>query len=639
MARQRDRILADEDPQAYEKDRIAEIRRGNPKYDEKESKEREEAAQAYFGENEKHYVDYAEDCIQHSVDSLRPIRDEQFALWDVYNEVEPEFYQRKESWQSRVVLPKPFGAVQFASSVTRKAFDTQFLSIENEQDKNAEALWQDLMKVQLGRNHGKFSTRFTDAAGMGFAIGTSSELIPVWIPGKGLAYIVADPWKIHRDPDALAREPQSGDYWIHQEWINYWQLKHFEDLGIYKNVSSINALAAATGRLKSPKLEKEALARLKNQIYTKSRFRNAWLVSEFWGTVLAPNGELLLPNATYRVAGGRVIMEPRQSPFPNLRWPGTAFSPLPNLIRFDGRGILHGIKKLWEFMCALLCLHNDNLNWHVNPPVEINVNALVRAADTRWYPGKIYHTRDTIQGHQAVRTVDRKSITSEILANLNYAAQNFDQGTFVTSLVQGLPGYRAEVTAREAAQSLEQAMTVFGLIGRNMEDGALSAIEAGAETIAANISYGELVAIVGEKMAIPYRARRTTLGVKLPLLSTGAFSVSGISALMRDWEIVRHIRDVILPLFEEGSIFMPYMKPYSLLKSLERRLNLKDEGFLIEQEKADIIDGAQQEAQEADIENKGALAAAEAALAAKEAMGVVTPMPPVDLAGAEGMAA
>jgi hypothetical protein len=173
------------------------------------------------------------------------------------------------------------------------------------------------------------------------------------------------------------------------------------------------------------------------------------LVSEFWGTLLNPKGEILMPNCTYTTCAGRVIQEPEVSPYKTLRWPGMAFSPLPNLLRFDGRGLLQGVKTLWHFMCGLLCLHADNLNWNVNPPVEINVQALVQAADTEWFPGKQYHVKDTISGQQAIRTVDRKGITGDVLANLNFAAQNFDKGSLVHEVTQGLPGYRGEApTAR-----------------------------------------------------------------------------------------------------------------------------------------------------------------------------------------------
>ena len=599
-----------EDPQKAVKRRVREITRKQQMHP-KEVQERRERAEALAVEDEKHLVAFLDDCVDHSVQSLRPIREEQAECWRVYNEETPPQYADKEEWQSQVVLPKPFAAVQFAMSVVRKAFDVQVLNIENEQNKDAESLWRKLMGLQLGRNRGKFPTRFTDSAGMGFAVGTSLEMIPIWEPGRGLTFDLAEPWKIHRDPDALSRDPQSGLYWIHQEWLDYHVLKEQEKTGRFVNVSKIKPKAAVSETPDDFFVTQEEIARRKKQVWSRSNYRHMVLVSEYWGTILDKNGEMLMPDATFTVAGGRVISPPRPTPYKTLRWPGMAFSPLPNFLRFDGRGLLTGVRSLWYFMCNLLCLHNDHLNWVVNPPVEINVNALVDPLDADWFPGKKYHTRDTTSGQQAVRTVDRKFITSEVLANMNFGAQNFDRGTLVHDVVQGLPGYRAEVTAREAAQNLEQSLTVFGLVGKNLEDGALHAIEAGAETVAANISYPELAELVGEELAARFRAKND-LGLDLPLLTTGAFHVSGISGLMRDWEIIQHIRDVIIPLFEgdKGAIFRPYLRPYQLLKSLENRLNLRDEGMLVDEQTAQAIDDAQQAVQEQQVVEAGALSAA-----------------------------
>jgi len=588
------------DPKNQIKKRINDIKNRDADMDVKEKAERHAAAKASVKENEKHFVSFLEDMVDNAVQSVQDIRREQDECWDVYNEVEPKFYKEKDEWQSRVIMPKPFSAVQFAGSVVRKAFEVQFLSVTNKSNKDGEKLWQELLPSQLGRHRGKFPIRFTDAAMMGFAIGTSMEMIPQWIPGKGLNYSLVEPWKIHRDPDALSRDPQSGMFWVHQEWLDYHLLKFYEGQKRYKNVGGLSPLAAMSSKSESPYLTKEEIARRKNQTWSRSKFRNALLVSEFWGTLLDPKGEILMPNCTYTTCAGRVIQEPEVSPYKTLRWPGMAFSPLPNLLRFDGRGLLQGVKTLWHFMCGLLCLHADNLNWNVNPPVEINVQALVQAADTEWFPGKQYHVKDTISGQQAIRTVDRKGITGDVLANLNFAAQNFDKGSLVHEVTQGLPGYRGEApTARGQAQDLEQSMTVFGLIGKNLEDGALSIIEAGGETIAANISYAELVAIVGEELAAKFQDG-SDLGCALPPLTDGDFDVSGISAMMRDWEIVKSIREVILPLFE-SELFIPYGRPYALWQSLERRLNLKDEGILIDEEKAKLIDAAQQAIQEARI--------------------------------------
>jgi len=404
-------------------------------------------------------------------------------------------------------------------------------------------------------------------------------------------------------------------FWVHQEYLDYWILRDYERKGRYQNIGIWGPGGGATeGSARDPSMTKEEIARRKNMIWHRSRFRSMVLTSEFYGTVLDRRGDLLLPNATFTVAADRVISRPRATRYPTLRWPGISFSALPHLLRYDGRGLVKGVKSLWYFLCGLMSLHADNLNWIVNPPTEIDISALVDKDDTDDYPGKQWLTHGTQQGHQAIRPVDRKSNTTEFLANANFADQRMQEGFMLNYSAQGLPGYRDMVTAREAAQNLEQSMTVFGLIGKNLEDGALNAILAGAETIAINISYDELIQLMGEEKAAVYRDPNSPTGVTLPPLTSGTFHVSGISALMRDLEIIHNIRDIVLPMFAEGSIFLPYGKPYALCQSVEKRLGIKDEGIFIDKDMAAKVDTAQQQQQEAAIAALQAQKAAEAAL-------------------------
>jgi hypothetical protein len=580
----------------------------NPEMDEKELADREEAAKAYAGEDESHFVRYMDDCVDSSVNSMIRIRENQRECWDVYNEEEPPNYRLKEAWQARVIVPKPFSTVQFSMALVRKAFDTEFLSIENDQDKEAAEFWKKLMTTMLSRNYANFPITFTDATGMGFAVGQSMEMIPVWRNGKGLRYVMTEPWKIHRDPDAISRQPQSGMYWVHQEWIDYYVLKEGQKNGKYTNVEPMGPGGTwGNPGNKDYNITKEELARRKNQIWSRSGFRSMCLTSEFWGTVLDKKGELLLPNATFTSAGNRVISPPKVSPYPSLRWPGISFSPLPHFLRFDGRALIQGIKSLWYFMNSLMCLHADNLNWVVNPPSEIDISALVDQNDIDNYPAKQFLTKGSAQGQQVVRTVDRKSNTSDILADLNYADQRFQEGSLLNYTAQGLPGFRDQVTAREAAQNLDQSMTIVGQMGKNLEDGALSAIIAGAETVAINISYDELVALGLEDEANRYQDGNSPTGLKLPDIGAGTFHVSGVTALMKDQEIIHGISQILLPLFNPvtgGQVFVPYMKPYQLLRSLEKRLHLEDEGIVVTKDDADRIDQNQQAQQEAQIEHQ-----------------------------------
>jgi hypothetical protein len=588
-------------------------------YDAQELAEREEATQAYSREDETHFVKFGESCVQASVDAMRDIRYEQQECWDVFNEKEPPNYAKKEAWQSRVIVPKPYITVQTFLSVIRKAFDAEFLSVENEQNEEDAEFVQKLMGLMLSRAHSNFAINFTDATGMGGAIGQSMEMIPQWIPGKGLEYVLAAPWNIHRDPDAISRQPRSGMYWIHQEYIDYYILKDGEKDGLYQNIPPMGPGSKWGDPIANPDLTPEEINRRKDMVWHRPGYRSMCLTSEFWGTVLDRKGELLLPNATFTWVGDRVIREPKASPYPTLRWPGTGFSPLPHLLRFDGRGLIQGIKSLWYFMNSLFCLHADNLNWIVNPPTELDISSLVDQTDIDNYPGKQYLTRGTTSGNQAFRVGERRSQTGDILANMNFADQRFDGGTGITPTMQGLPGYRAEVTARESAQNLDQSMLLVGLMGRNLEDGALHAIQAGYETVAINITYDELARLMGQNVAERYAADTPT-GLMLPQLNSGAYRVSGIQALMRDQEIVRSIRDVILPM-AESDLFRPYLKPYQLIRAVEKRLNLRDEGIIVEETDAQRVDVAQQGQQEALIQSQQRLAELEASLLEVKAQG------------------
>ena len=241
-----------------------------------------------------------------------------------------------------------------------------------------------------------------------------------------------------------------------------------------------------------------------------------------------------------------------------------------------------------------MSLHSDSLNWVVNPPKEINVSALVDQDDIDDYPGKTYLVRDTVSGQQAVRTVDRKNVTNEILANLNYGDQGFQEGSFVTALVQGLPGWRAEVTAREQAQNLEQAMNVFSLMGLNLEDGAIQTVSATAETIEANASAEDLAEVFPEHVIAALVNHDSPTGMELPALG-GSFHVSGISAIMKDSEVLKAITEMILPLSQPGSVFEPYFNPYNIVKSIERRTNLQDEGIIVDEAQGEVIQNQQKQ--------------------------------------------
>jgi len=558
--------------------------------DPQELKEREEAARAYSGENEQHFVDYCKDCLKQSIEAQKDIRRIQSDCWNVYNENEPVSYADKEEWQSRIVVPKPFQTVQYGAAAVKKAFSPNFLSVENAVNKRAAAFHQKVMERHLNKSHANFPIRFTDAVTMALAVGVSLEMVPRWVPGKGLEYTLIEPWKIHRDPDALNRDCQSGIFWVHQEWLDYFVLKQGEKAERYVDVARVKEVTDEDPE--NPLMTKEAIAARKEMIWQRSQFRTLILTSEFWGIVLDPKGEVLLPRATYTVAGGRVIQMPRAVPYQRLRWPGIAFSPLPNLLAFGGRGLLEGVLSIWEAMNNIMCLDQDYLQWVVNPMTEVNVDALVDPNDVEGWPGKNYAVKDTISGQQAVRTVDRRSRTNDVLAGMQYRDQQFQRGSFVTDAVQGLPGYRQDMTYRESAMLLDQAMGVYSLMGENIEAGAVEAIMAGLEIIQTHAGYQDYAGIFSPEELVEYGLApnpQAPNGVSGVPAFDGTFHVSGIQALMKENEALKALQEIIIPLAEKAP-FGRYIRAYKTLTAVVERVNLNDEGVIVTEDEAKAID-------------------------------------------------
>jgi len=592
------------------------------KVDKKELTERTEAAQRYTLENDNHLVDFLTECVRTSVTSMRDIRAMQFECWRVFQEEEPDNFNDKEVWQTKVTYPKPFKTVQSAGAVIRKIFEMEFLSATNKLNQQAANDWKDLLLTVLGRNYANFPVGFADATMMALAIGQSLEIIPYWDPEKMLQLSLTHPGRIHRDPDALSRHPQSGEWWVHQEYIAYHRLKAMAGEG--KRYRDLPDPASFSNMELDPDATEEQIAWRKNMLFAKSRFHKGILTYEFWGTVVAPNGDILLDNGTYTMAGNKIIGLPKPSHYPSLRWPGTGYSALPNMTRWDGRGVIQGIRSLWYLMCNLISLHADHLNWTVNPMIEMDIYSLVDQDNINIAPGKLYQTHGTVQGQQVVRPIDIKAAVGDIMAILNFYDQRHQDGGLMDYATMGLPNFRDVVTATETAQNLDQSMILVASMAKNVEDGALSAIMAAAETVMVNMTYDNLKSIMGSEFADRYRVRDSEkteypLGIKLPPLGTGTMHINGITGLMKEQETLANLFK-ILPLID-NELFQPYFDAHKILELIERLMHLQDAKILIaDADKIKAIADRQQKQQEDAIEHKAGTEAATRAGAEAEAV-------------------
>jgi hypothetical protein len=100
--------------------------------------------------------------------------------------------------------------------------------------------------------------------------------------------------------------------------------------------------------------------------------------------------------------------------------------------------------------------------------------------------------------------------------------------------------------------------------------------------------------------------------------------VSGISAMMQDWEQLRNIREVILPLFDKPE-FVPYLRAFPTIKAIENRLNLKDEGIRVDDQTGAAIEQWQKARMGLQAQAEDTVQQAQAAQAEEAALAGVAP--------------
>lgn len=542
--------------------------------DEQEIMEREEAAKAYAGEEPKHFVDYVDACVKESKEASKDIREVQDKCWTAHQSKID--YSEKEDWQSKVITNQPFITVQQAKAIVRRSMQKpDYFSIDGIEsgDMDLSDFWQKALLFWLNPQHIDFPITFSDASEMGLAVGQSMEMKPIW-GDRGLEISLIEPWKIFRDPDALARDPWSGNYWIHEEWLDIWKLKE----GDWENTE----LLKPEGENDSAE-EKE---RRKQMYWKRSMYRNYARVREFWGTILDKKGNLLLDNSSLTIAGDVIIKPPHQNKFQTLRWPGVSFSPFVHLLRFEGIGILQGVLSLWWVMCNIMNLDLDNFNWVVNKMMEIDPSMMADPTDLDRFPGKLTVRRPNTQG-PIYTEVQTSANTSDMLARMQALRQQWDNGSFVNQFVAGLPGTRSNITKGEVEIKTRQSLGIFDSMGADLEAGANKILWAIYETLMLNWtrwSSPNVQRVMGKDYDDTAALFDTmSSDERRQVLDDGCdIKISGISAELRRFEKIEKLQ----ALFEkaEKPQYEMYFKHWELLREESELYGFHDPKFLLNEE-------------------------------------------------------
>lgn len=427
-----------------------------------------------------HLVEYIEESVKHTerVEEKRMRLDEQ--LWQAHEGEMPEM-SLKDDWQAKITTNEPFQTVTQAKMLVKKAiinqpewFDVTTEHTDNPSAVEKAAFWKDALRFWAKRS--KMQHFVPDMTEMGFSVGISMGMKAIWSTdeygNEGLRIGKILPWQLRSDPDRISREPQSGLYCIHQDWVDYHVLLEGEKKGFYENVRDCLRDKGDEGTW-----DRRNERKRRGLVDYTHRFRPQVFVREFWGGVLDHNGELIYPNVRMTVANRTIIKRPVPTKFARIRWPIHQFSPLSHVRNFHGYGLIDGMLKMWKFRCNILSMTADRLNFVLNGAWEVDESKLVNPADKELYPGCTKAKKMNANGpaYTAIRQdTDFLPVFQTMMEQTGNLYQN---GVFVTELVKGEMGERSNVTRGEIEIKTQQALGVFEGIGRDVEYGVEQGIE------------------------------------------------------------------------------------------------------------------------------------------------------------------
>jgi hypothetical protein len=438
--------------------------------------------------------------------------------WDLYDSQVD--LSDKEDWQAQLWINKPFTTVEQATGLIQRAVvdAPEFWGIEAAGgDRRDQALatqvWEPVLKHLLGECH--FPWKYLDAVKCGFVTGTAGYLkfrwpttaVPMLVgaerdPKTGQAKPVyrqrlrstlavdwVDPRRIYRDPDSTPRENYSGTFLYHSEWKERPALRAMQQAG-WDTEAIERVLTSGSGRTgvaaspTSTSSDQRAAPAERSGHWARSKFRHSYLVDEGWVDLVNEHGDVVFPDALVVHCNGEILYGPTENPLwavdlqtGRRKWPFLAGAPLCHPKHFDGRGLIEQIQDLAWVYSNLFMLFMDGMNWVVNPPTEVQQDALVDWDDLDHYPGKLWLRK----GAAAALTPAAmgKLNVGEVLGALQYIEQIMQNSSFVTDFAIGLPGTRSNITLGEVQVKTAQSLSIFEAIGRNLELLGREAVELG----------------------------------------------------------------------------------------------------------------------------------------------------------------
>lgn len=378
-------------------------------------------------------------------------------------------------------------------------------------------------------------------------------------------------------PDPTGR----GLYEMDESYMDYFEVERLaRDEKVY-DLEKVQSLRASPSNEAPDKLGD--IARETGQDITNSGYRNQIKISEYWGNIVSPEGELLQENVMWTIANDRVVIqEPCENPFwhgqspyvasPIIRVPGSvwgkalmdsptklnrALNEMFNLMLDGGMMAVHGIKQIRE-------------DWLVDAG---EVSEGVEAGAT------LRVNTSCPPGMKVIENVVTSTVPPDAMNMYNLLNQEFNTGAITNDLRMGVTPFR-ESKATAIVESSQSITSMFTGLAKQIETAFMEKLlEKAWMTIAQHtqdLDEDRLKALLGPKRAEKLKGMSNE-ELFAESVSGCKFEVFGISATLNKQKDFTKLQAMLQTISTSPILMEEFTKDYSfgkLLTEIMRSLDI-----------------------------------------------------------------
>lgn len=386
-------------------------------------------------------------------------------------------------------------------------------------------------------------------------------------------------------PDPTGR----GLYEMHETYMDYYEVERLAKEEKIYDLSKVQELKAAHSTDSADRLMDRA--RETGQNVANAGYRNQIKISEFWGNIVTPEGEIVYENAMWTIANDRIVI---QSPIENPFWHGESPFVASPIIRVPGsvwgKALMDSPTKLNKALNEMFNLMLDGGLMAVHGIKQIREDWLVDAGEVSdgVAAGSTLRVSSACPpGAKVIESVITSTVPPEAMNMYNLVNQEFNTGAITNDLRMGVTPFR-ESKATAIVESSQSITSMFTGLAKQIETAFIEKVLTKAwKTIAQHmedLDEETLKSLLGNKRASALRGlsneelfAETVQGCK--------FEVFGISATLNKQKDFTKLQAMLQTVSASPVLMEEFVKEYSfskLLTEIMRSLDINPAKIAVE---------------------------------------------------------